>query len=207
MLRFLAPAFAGLTCFFSLSIPAATVVFVNEFHYDNAGADVGEAVEVAGPAGTDLSGWHIDLYNGSGGAVYGSASLSGTLPNQQNGYGTLAFSGFGSIQNGPDGMALIDASGSVAQFLSYEGTLTATEGAASGLTSVDIGVSETAATPVGYSLQLVGSGQFYEDFVWAAPSADSFDAVNAGQTFVPLPAPLMLLISGLIGLGFVAKRR
>jgi hypothetical protein len=31
-------------------------VFVNEIHYDNVGADTGEAVEIAGAAGTDLSG-------------------------------------------------------------------------------------------------------------------------------------------------------
>jgi len=51
--------------------PAAAVappdgqVFVNELHYDNAGTDAGEAIEVAGPAGTDLAGWSLVLYNGS----------------------------------------------------------------------------------------------------------------------------------------------
>ena len=34
-----------------------TPVFINEFHYDNDGADAGEFVEVAGPAGTSLNGW------------------------------------------------------------------------------------------------------------------------------------------------------
>ena len=63
--------------------PAAAVappdgqVFVNELHYDNAGTDAGEAIEVAGPAGTDLAGWSVVLYNGSGGAVYGTDPLSG----------------------------------------------------------------------------------------------------------------------------------
>jgi hypothetical protein len=31
-----------------------------------AGTDTGEAVEIAGPAGTDLSGWNVALYNGNG---------------------------------------------------------------------------------------------------------------------------------------------
>ena len=31
-------------------------VFINEVHYDNDGTDTGEAIEIAGPAGTDLSG-------------------------------------------------------------------------------------------------------------------------------------------------------
>ena len=35
---------------------AATSVFINEIHYDNASTDAGEAIEVAGPAGTDLTG-------------------------------------------------------------------------------------------------------------------------------------------------------
>ena len=43
--------------------PAA--VFVNEFHYDNRGVDQNEAVELAGPAETDLTGWRLVLYNGS----------------------------------------------------------------------------------------------------------------------------------------------
>ena len=34
----------------------SSMVFINELHYDNDGTDTGEFVEVAGPAGTDLSG-------------------------------------------------------------------------------------------------------------------------------------------------------
>ena len=46
---------------------ADTTVFINEIHYDNSGTDSGEAVEVAGPAGTKLSGGKLVLYNGSDG--------------------------------------------------------------------------------------------------------------------------------------------
>ena len=31
----------------------------SEIHYDNTGADVGEAIEISGPAGTDVTGWKI----------------------------------------------------------------------------------------------------------------------------------------------------
>ena len=34
---------------------AQTPVFINELHYDNSGTDVDEAIEVAGPVGTDLT--------------------------------------------------------------------------------------------------------------------------------------------------------
>ncbi len=69
------------------------------------------------------------------------------------------------------------------QFLSYEGTFTAVGGPADGITSTDIGVSETSSTPVGDSLQLTGTGTEYEDFTWASPEPSTFGAVNAGQTF------------------------
>ena len=134
-----------------------------------------------------LSGWSVILYNGNNGGQYGSIALSGSLPDQQNGTGTLAFSKSG-LQNGAsDGLALVDDSGAVVEFLSYEGTLTATDGAASGLTSVDIGVAESGTTPVGHSLQLRGSGRVASNFSWFGPDAASPGAVNTGQTFTAIP--------------------
>ena len=160
-------------------------VFVNELHYDNAGTDSGEAIEIAGPAGTDLAGWSIILYNGSGGAVYTTTALSGLIPDQMAGYGTLAFSyPSNGIQNGsPDGLALVDPSNAVLQFLSYEGTFTAVGGPADGLQSADIGVSEAGSEPIGQSLQLSGAGTSYEHFTWSGPAASTFGSVNTGQTF------------------------
>ncbi len=128
---------------------APTPVFFNEFHYDNTGTDTGEFIEIAGPAGTDLTGWSITLYNGANGLTYNTVALSGLLPNQQNGFGTssLALPANG-LQNGsPDGMALVDHEGTLLQFLSYEGSFDAIGGPASGLTSVDVGVSEVSSTP------------------------------------------------------------
>ena len=46
-----------------------SVVFVNELHYDNAGADADEFVEVAGTAGTPLDGWSLVRYNGNMGTT------------------------------------------------------------------------------------------------------------------------------------------
>ncbi|HSB07899.1 MAG TPA: lamin tail domain-containing protein, partial [Blastocatellia bacterium] len=166
-------------------VAAATSVFINEIHYDNTGTDAGEAIEVAGPAGTDLTGWSIVLYNGAGGAPYDTDALSGVIPNQQNGFGTVSLSyPVNGIQNGsPDGIALVNASNIVVQFLSYEGAFTAVGGPANGMLSTDIGVSENGTEPVGQSLRLSGTGQFYEDFHWNAPATASFGAVNTGQTF------------------------
>ena len=158
-------------------------VFINEFHYDNTGTDTGEFIEIAGPAGTDLTGWSIVLYNGANGTVYNTINLSGIIPEQDNGFGTLDFATLG-LQNGsPDGFALVDNTGSVVQFLSYEGTFTATDGPAAGLTSTDIGVSEPSSTPIGFSLQLTGTGSTPDDFTWSAPADDTPGAVNNGQSF------------------------
>jgi len=170
-------------------------VFINEIHYDNAGTDSGERIEIAGPAGTDVSGWRVVRYNGSAPAaavVYATPAATETLPS-----GTIipnAGSGFGFIlisypqdglQNGPsDGVALVDAANNVIQFLSYEGVITASNGLAAGLTSQDIGVSETTNTVAGHSLQLSGTGSAYGDFIWTAAQPNTFGAANAGQTFL-----------------------
>jgi predicted extracellular nuclease len=160
-----------------------STVFINELHYDNTGTDTGEFVEIAGPAGTDVTGWSVVPYNGNGGATYTpTAALSGTLTDQGGGYGTT--SSLLVLQNGaPDGLALVDNVGAVVQFLSYEGAFVATNGPAIGLTSTDIGVSQAGTEPVGSSLHLVGSGSTYGDFTWAPTTAASPGAINTGQAF------------------------
>jgi predicted extracellular nuclease len=162
-----------------------TAVFINEIHYDNAGTDAGEAIEIAGPTGTDLVGWSIALYNGANGALYNTLNLTGFIPDQQDGFGTRFFAyPENGIQNGsPDGIALVNPSSAVVQFLSYEGTFAAVGGPAGGLTSTDIGVQEPSDSPVGFSLQLTGAGTVYEDFVWGTASPNTFGAINTGQSF------------------------
>jgi len=170
--------------YFARPAHAAISVFINEIHYDNTGTDAGEAIEVAGPAGTDLSGWSIVLYNGAGGAPYDTDALSGIIPNQQAGFGTISLSyPSNGIQNGsPDAIALVNGT-TVVQFLSYEGSFTAVGGPANGMTSTDIGVSEDGSEALGQSLRLSGAGQVYEDFTWSAPATASFGAINTGQNF------------------------
>jgi len=157
--------------------------WINEIHYDNSGRDIGEGVEVGGPAGLDLSGWELVPYNGRNGRSYRPVTLTGTLPDQSSGFGTLWFP-ISRLQNGArDGVALVDDQGSVVQLLSYEGSLTATNGAASGMSSTDIGVNEPSGTAAGESLQLAGSGAAYDDFSWQTPASASPGAPNPGQTF------------------------
>lgn len=163
---------------------AATTVWINEIHYDNTGTDADEFIEIAGPAGTDLTGWSIVLYNGAGGAVYDTDALSGPIVDSGAGFG-VAVMGYpvNGIQNGsPDGIALVNGT-TVVQFLSYEGTFTAVGGPANGMGSTDIGVAEAGTEALGLSLALTGSGTTYEDFTWNGPAAASKTLVNPGQSF------------------------
>jgi uncharacterized protein len=177
----------------AVSIAGATMtVWINEFHYDNEGMDSGEFIEIAGVAGTSLNGWRIVLYNGNGGASYNTLTLTAAsvIPNQQNGFGTLAFDyPANGIQNGnaaqtePDGIALVNDLGAVVQFLSYEGSFTAVGGLAGGVVSTDIGKAEPGNTPVGFSLQLGGTGTGSASFAWQDPMAATKGTVNTNQSF------------------------
>ena len=139
---------------------------------------------MAGLAGTNLAGWSVVLYNGNGGASYATIALSGVLNDTADGFGLVALARPNDgIQNGaPDGVALVDNFGRVIQFLSYEGTMTATNGPAAGQTSVDIGVEQVNAA-TGTSLQLAGSGSSYSDFRWTAGEASTAGGANTGQSF------------------------
>ncbi len=170
----------------------ASTIFINEILYDVTGTDTGEFVEVAGPAGTDLTGWTIVLYNGGGtpaGQSYDTDALPTPIPSQAGGYGTVAVTyASNGVQNGaPDGIALVNGT-TVVQFLCYEGSFTASNGPASGLTCTDIGVSQSGTNAVGTSLQLQGSGTTYGNFTWNATSiANTQNAPNTGQTFMGGP--------------------
>lgn len=159
-------------------------VFISEFHYDNLGADIGEGVEVSGIAGTDLSEFTIVLYNGESGAPYRVFSLSGVIPDHEGGRGSsvLTLPGNGMQNGSPDGVALVHSDATlgetVLEFLSYEGSFTATSGPAKGLTSQDVGVKETPSSPVGESLQLIQQGAA---MTWTGPIAETFGALNGGS--------------------------
>ena len=179
-------------CLFAVSFllhisnsPLSASIWINEIHYDNVGGDTGEFVEVTAPLGTDLSGYSITRYRDNG-TVYSSPSLKGVtlISGPLREYAIFNYNP-GGLQNGPsDGLALILGT-TVIDFISYEGTLIASEGPAKGLTSKDILVSESnTTTPVGYSLQLTGTGSTRADFSWSSPSDDSPGKVNSGQTFV-----------------------
>lgn len=169
---------------------------INEFHYDNYGSDVGEFVEVRVNAGGDASGLLVELMNGNNGAVYTTLDIASATMTSDGVWDYYVFDlPANGIQNGaPDGIVLSNA-GEVIEFLSYEGTMTAVDGAAAGLTSTDIGVAEDSTTEVGESLQRADDGS------WYAPGAETKGAANAGDNGGTDPEPTVTLISAVQGTG------
>lgn len=134
--------------------PSTTDLWVSALHYDNAGEDRGEGVGLSGLPGARLGGWSLVLVNGTAGTVYRTVPLSGAL----DGNGET-FVGVDGLQNGPaDGVVLVAPDGAVAEFVSYEGVVTASEGPATGRRSVDVGVEEDGRDEPGALLQRSSRG-------------------------------------------------
>jgi hypothetical protein len=150
---------------------------ITEIHYDNTGTDANERVEITVPAGTNITGWNVILYNGSGGVSYSTVLVSTGTLTTEGGFDIYVISyAPNGIQNGaPDGVALVDASNTVLQFLSYEGAMTATNGPASGLTSTDILAFEDGLGTNTGSIQFNSATG-----IWTTnPTQNSFGALNA----------------------------
>ncbi len=169
-------------------------IWINEVHYDNFGTDEGEFIEIVlEDAGSySLADFEVYLYNGNNGGSYDSKSLE--MFTEGNSVDNFTFYYYdypeNGIQNGaPDGIALVYQGTLISgQFLSYEGSMTATDGPASGVTSTDIGVEEPGE--IGESLQLSGSGTSYAEFSWNPPAAETKGMINTGQSFGgPMPEP------------------
>lgn len=134
---------------------------INEFHYDNAGTDLNEFIEIRitenlanQPA--DLSQYSIVLYNGSNQSDYATQTLDNLTQtcDASNCYYVWDV----ALQNGPpDGIALSGPSGLI-EFISYEGSFTAASSIANGVTSTDIGLEETASTTANGSIERTNGG-------------------------------------------------
>ena len=88
----------------------------------------------------------------------------------------------------------------VREFLSYEGTFTANDGIAAGMSSRTVGVAQGPNTPAGQqSISRVGSGRIAEDFEWAIqPGSHTPGEINMGQSFGASPEPQGLGIDNLV---------
>lgn len=191
------------------SADAGLTAWINEIHYDNGGPDTGEFVEVVLPAGADPEDYTLTMYNGNNTLPYNTFHVGHMIEGDTVDGFTFYWWDASSIQNGaPDGMALSDTGGLI-EFLSYEGTFVAGAGAANGVLSTDIGVSESGATTVGSSLGLTGS---FPSFTWTTFTAPlsggaggaTPGSLNFGQV---IPAPGAIALLGFAGLAGCSRRR
>jgi hypothetical protein len=187
--------------------PTCTRVFINEINYRNVtftGMQITptEAIEIAGPAGTDLTNMKIVLVNFDAngvpqqtsivmGAQQGIVTIPESPESPGFGFVTVAFSqglpdGVDGI--GIDGVALFQRATDAApiQFVCF-----GTNANASNLpvlpfpcsTVVDLnGLALNDTTDPG-SVHLVGCGNCYQDFDWAFASAATIVNATAGLPF------------------------
>ena len=156
--------------------------YINEVDYlgDQQG------VEIAGPDGTDLNQVALVFYKVDG-TVSKIEYLNGTIPTLGGQQGTVwydvAMTDPGSATDGGS-VALIDQSAQVVNFISYglSAGVTAIEGAATGQTAELIGSQLLPAS----TLQLVGRGLTYIEFVWSLPGLATPGLPNLEQTFFGL---------------------
>lgn len=188
----------------AVAAPPVPDIRFSEIHYDNVGTDAAETIEIEGPVGTSLAGYSIQLYNGSPTStttalkVYATLPVTGALaaPITCGARGVISIVAPSNpgIQNGgtggtePDGFALVDNNGQLVEFLSYEGSFVAADGAAVGVRSTDIGVMEDSPVPeVGLSLHRSDDGRS-----WTGPSASDMGYVN----HCGAPPPASVTFSG-----------
>lgn len=186
---------------------SASSVFISEFHYDNDAGDTGEFVEIYVSTLIDIADVRVDFYNGNDNEIYDSvigssmgAFTPGSLVTLPDGDFRVFSADVPGIQNGsPDGLS-VGVSGTLVEFISYEGTLTAVGGIADGVTSTDIGVAQSGSTPIGSSLTRTDAGWIVSD------GENTQGLANPDLTFNPIPEPSVTFLGGL-GLFLLLCRR
>ena len=152
-------------------------IFINEITY------VGEVerVTIANPNQKDLIGYKVALYAENATEITTSTLEESTTAQ----FKTIVISTLG--RGLPKAVALVNNDDQVVQFLSINGQITATNGEANGETSVSIAtVDDDEAGQYHFSLQLRGTGFYYDSFFWSDHTAaeEVTDQQNPNQKFV-----------------------
>ncbi len=145
--------------------------WINEFHYQNAGNNQGQFIEIAMENGSFVSSSLTLRFYKSNGKLTGSV-INGDLLTTGVTENNITLYSIAYDLGNASGICL-DYDGTVIQFISVGGVITASEGIANSLSSEDIGVSESNSTPLGSSLGLTGTGTQYSDFSWTLFSASA----------------------------------
>lgn len=159
--------------------------YISELDY--FGTSDQEFVEIAVPAGTDVTSYALVFYQADG-TIYNTVSLgsyTGTFGGQDVYVVNQSTPGFDSGGDSmgtfypDDAIALVDDSGTVLQFISWEGnTVSAIEGPASGMSSTNAGFT-------GESLQSDDGGASY--YAQSNSNEGSIPACYAPGTLIETP--------------------
>lgn len=189
-------------------------IWINEFHYNNIGADQNEFVEIVIVEGTnatgpDLGSIRIDLYDQATGASYDGIFLddpSIILTSDANADYYVWHPT--EIQDGAGDAIALSLGIFTTQFFSYGGGVTvATSGIAEGITSTDVGFGESESTPLNSSIGLAGNGEEFDDFFWNAPTPQTDGGLNFGQSFGAVPEPSSAIIIAVLGAAVALRRK
>ena len=157
---------------FVITLSLGQEVIITEFHYQDAGGDTGEGVEIAGQAlvgsPTDLTSWSIVIYSAPA-TVASTTNLSGTLAN-----GSYLWTSIVPMPDTQGSIVLWDGTNIIDSW-SYGGSFTATTGVANGTTFTDVGIVEASNQSNGLSIQLTDSG-------WVAAVSATPGTANIGLT-------------------------
>jgi hypothetical protein len=218
-------------CFWVTPQAAAASVLINEVDADNYGSDTAEFIELfdGGTGGTALDGLVVVLYNGSTDTVYNRFDLAG-YRTRDTGYFVLGGAAVSAdfliaadswLQNGADAIALHE--GSVLDFPTGNPVTTGN--------LIDALVYDTNDADDPGLLQLLNPGQpqinedeggnaalfsmqRYPDGSGGARNTTAYylaeptpGSSNGGIAAVPLPSSVMFLLSGLVGMVSVKRRK
>lgn len=168
-------------CACLLALPNA---WINEIHYDNAGTDVNEFVEVvvADPELWSLGDLTLYMYNGYNGEPYCLDCISEFETGERVGpYQFYTWFQRG-IQNDMEGMILVYHD-TLVDIIAYEGTFTGTLGPALGIEFPDIGVAEGSSAGSASSIYLTGlPGDSWDYTETSTPGGP-----NEGQILAEVP--------------------
>ncbi len=171
-------------------------IFINEFHYNNGPVAQDQGIEIAGPAGTELSNYELIVMEalGNAGTVlierYRTV-LTGLLANEAQDFGALWF----PIADLPINRGIIylqnSLTGTVVDAVGYDSNLgrvlSANPPNLTHQISWEIfeGLRETVFDEPGYSMQRIGDGTCPQDFLWAY-LPQTRGRLNVGQAILPV---------------------
>lgn len=194
---------------YSVSNDPIAPVWINEAGINDDGVDDMEFVELCGVAGTDITGYQIQFFNGSDGSNYATHTIgSFTFTDQENGFGFYVavpasspdfdpkdeiMGGVNSIQNGEyDAIRLANPAGETVHLFAYQSD--------SCVNYYKDGIPHWADdfTPLADStwtsntLYKVGEGGMQPEFTWET-GMQTPRAVNNSQILVPEPGSMIAL--------------